>query len=97
MVPLTAIIISVFLPVYALYRKGKNRPVKRPYIYSCISFTACIIAMLQQLMTIKNRLFSVDIGGIEDTIQGVIVLSIGVLIVTLLVNLAFLAISYEEE
>ena len=96
MIPVFSIFLSLGLPLFALLQHGK-RPVKRPYIYSCISFLSCACGLMAEIFTIKRRLFAGDIGGIEDTIAAVIVICIVLICLTTIINLILLGISYEKE
>lgn len=97
MVPIISMTFMIFLPVFALNRVCKNKPVKRPYLYSCGSFAFCVWGIVSQIITIKRRLFNGDIGGIEDTIGAVLIISIMMLIAALIINTMLLAIAYEKE
>jgi len=96
MIPIFAIAFSLLLPAYAIHRSTGQKPVVRPYMYSCASFAFCCCGILQEIITIKRRLFSGDIGGIEDTIGGVIILCIVFIIAVVLINLALLGLSHEK-
>lgn len=96
MIPVVSILLALGLPVFALYRQGKGKTVRRPYLYSCASFVACACGILTEILTIKRRLFAGDIGGIEDTIAAVIVICIMLIVVTSVVNLILMGISYEK-
>ena len=96
MLPVVSILLSFGLPVFVLYRHGQEKPVARPYLYSCASFVACACGILTEILTIKRRLFAGDIGGIEDTIGAVIVICIMLIVVTSVVNLILMGISYEK-
>ena len=61
------------------------------------SFTAALIALCLEVVTIHRRVFSGDFGGIEDTIGAVLVICIGIIVVTVLLNLLALAAAYTEE
>ena len=50
-----------------------------------------------EIFTIKARTIAGDIGGIEDTIDSVIAICIGLLIFTVILNLLLLGISYEKD
>jgi len=97
MIPIVSIFVMIALPAFALYRNGRNLPVKRPYIYSCGSFAFCAWGIISQIITIKERLYSGDIGGIEDTIGAVILISIIMLVTAVLLNFIMLGISYEKD
>lgn len=97
MVPVLTPLIAILLPVIVIYRSYKERPVKRAYLYSVGSFTAALIALCLEVVTIRRRVFSGDFGGIEDTIGAVLVICIGLTVVTVLLNLLALAAAYAEE
>ena len=54
----------------------------------------CGAAMLKELYTVRRRLFAGDVGGIEDTIDAVLAICVVLLVVAVLLNLAFLGLSY---
>ena len=95
MIPLFAIIITISLPIFVIIR-NKKVPVRRPYIFSIGSFTFCTIGAIQELKTIKIRMVSSDIGGIEDTIGAVITICIILLVITVVLNFIALGVSYED-
>ena len=97
MVPIFSIFFMIALPAYVLHRAKSDRPIKRAYLYSIGSFSFCAFAMLEELFTIKRRLGAGDIGGIEDTIGGVIVLCIGILAIALILNFITLGLCYEND
>ncbi len=97
MIPIVSIFIMIALPAFALYKNGRGAPVKRTYIYSCGSFAFCAWGIISQIITIKNRLYSGDIGGIEDTIAAVILISIIMVVIAVLLNLVLLGLSCEKE
>lgn len=97
MVPVLTPLIAVLLPLIVIYRSYKDRPIKRAYLYSVGSFTAALIAVCLEVVTIRRRVFSGDFGGIEDTIGAVLVICIGITVVTVLLNLLALAAAYTEE
>ena len=96
MIPVIPALISLALAGFVLYRSGR-KPLKRPYLFSAGSFVACGWAMLQELGTVKHRVLAGDVGGIEDTIQAVIIICVVLLIVVALLNLAALALSYSPS
>ena len=95
MIPIISIIIAVTLPIMVIYGVEKQKNLRHPYLFSAGSFLFCGIGLIQQIITIRSRLNSGDIGGIEDTIGGVLVLSIGLLAITVFLNLIALWLSYE--
>lgn len=96
MVPIISILFAIGIPVFTIWKNGKKR-LKRPYLFSIGSFTFCAIAAIMELFTIKSRVTAGDIGGIEDTIDAVIAICIGLLIFTVILNLLLLGISYEKD
>lgn len=96
MIPLVSIFFSLALPVYAIWKANRAKPLRRPYLFSIGSFAFCTIAAIAELFTMKKRLLSGDIGGIEDTIDAVLEQCIGLLIFTLVLNLLALGLSYER-
>jgi len=89
------IIFAIGIPAFAIWKNGK-KPLKRPYLFSIVSFSFCAIAAIMEIFTIKARATAGDIGGIEDTIDVVIAICIGLLIFTVILNLLLLGISYEK-
>ena len=97
MIPIISIIISIGLPILAVCIGAKLGRIKFAYLYSIGSFTACAAGILAEILTIKRRLFAGDIGGIEDTINGVLVLCIVQLVITVALNLILLSTVYAEN
>ena len=95
MVPIVSIILALSLPVYAMHRQEK-KPLKRPYLFSVGSFVCCGWGIIEELFCVRQRLFAGDIGGIEDTIGAVLVICIGLLTATALVNLLLLGLLSEK-
>ena len=91
-----SIVLAVSLPIIAFIKNGKNS-LQRPWLFSVGSFAFCVIAAISELFAIKNRLLAGDIGGIGDTIDAVIVICIGLTVVTAILNLLLLGITYEKE
>ncbi len=96
MIPIISIVVAIGIPAFAIWKNGK-KPLKRPYLFSVISFTFCTRAAIMELFTIKARVTAGDIGGIEDTIGAVIATCIGLLVFTVILNLLLLGISYEKD
>lgn len=96
MVPIVSIVLALALPVYAMHRLEVNKPPKHPYLFSITSFVCCGWAIIAELFCVRQRLFSGDIGGIEDTIGAVLVICIGLLIATALLNLLLLGLLDER-
>ena len=97
MVPIVSIFLTIALPAVVICRTDRDRPLRRAYLYSIGSFVFCCVAMIQEILTIKRRLLAGDIGGIEDTIGAVILICVGLLAVTVLLNVLALGLSYEAS
>jgi len=97
MVPIISILLALGLPIYALRRSGRANPLRHPYLFSAGSFFFCGIAMIEELVTVRRRVFTGDVGGLEDTIDAVVLLCCILLGLTLLVNLLLLGLTYEER
>ena len=90
MIPSVSILLALSLPIVMILQNQKKR-LRRPYLYTVGSFTFCAIAMLEELLKIKQRLNAGDIAGIEDTIGAVLLLCTLLLAMTLLLNLLTLS------
>ena len=97
MIPFVQIILAIALPSFAIWTSSRSNPVKHPYIYSIGSFVCCAWGIIAELTTIKQRLFSGDIGGIEDTIDAVILISVVMTVVVVITNLFSLGLYFEKE
>lgn len=97
MIPVFSILFSFALPIFAMAKYRRDRPLKRPYFFSVASFVFCSVGIIAEIFTIKRRLLTGDIGGIEDTIGAVLMICIFLLVVTTALNLILLALSYEKE
>ena len=80
MIPIISIVVAIGIPAFAIWKNGK-KPLKRPYLFSVISFTFCTIAAIMELFTIG----------------AVIATCIGLLVFTVILNLLLLGISYEKD
>ena len=96
MIPIGFIFVMIALPVYVVWRTGKDRPLRHPYLFSVGSFLCCGGAMLRELYTIKRRLTAGDIGGIEDTIDAVLLICVVVLVIAVILNLLALGLAHER-
>lgn len=96
MVPVFSIIVTLMLPAVVIWKSGK-KPLRKPYLFSVGSFAFCGIALLQEILTIKRRLWAGDLSGLEDTIGAVLVICVVLLIGTALLNWFALALSYGNE
>jgi len=97
MVPVLYTVLSIAFPAILIIKYNKNKSVKRPYMYSVSSFGFMSMALIKEILTIKRRLLSGDIGGIEDTIDAVIIICVILIIVVLILNAVSLVLSYEKD
>ena len=96
MVPIISAAMALGLPLFALYREGK-KPLRRPYRFSLFSFLFCAAAELGELLVIKRRVLAHDFGGIEDTIDAVIIICAAVLVAAAVLNYILLRLCYGKE
>lgn len=96
MIPVFAGLLAVLLPALVLKNYGK-RPMKRPYLYVLGSFAACLAALCQEVLAIRQRCASGDISGIMDTIGAVVIICVGLSVVVLLLNWMALALICSNE
>lgn len=94
MIPVFCILLAWALPAFVLWRSGKGKPPRLPYLYPIGSFTACAAGMILELYTIRDRANAGDFGGIQDTIDAVLLLCFILLAGTVLLNLPAAAISF---
>ncbi len=93
MIPVFSILLALGLPIIGMRKSIKAQRLRRTYLFSAGSFVFCAIAIIMELYTIKRRLLSGDIGGIEDTIDASLSLCVTLLVLTtglnLMLSLAF--------
>ena len=97
MIPFFSAILCLGLPAFGLWRLQAGDAPKRPWLVAAGSMAFCGIAMVQELFTIKRRVFGGDVGGIQDTIDAVLTLCILLLVVVVLLDLIYLWLSFELE
>lgn len=97
MIPVFSIFFAFALPVFAIIKNRVKSPLRRPYLFSAASFVSCAVGIIAEIFSIKRRLLAGDIGGIEDTIDAVLIACVVLLVVTTLLNLFLLAFSYEKD
>lgn len=97
MIPVISILFAFALPLFAINKNQRGTALKRPYLFSAASFVFCAIGIIAEIFSIRRRLFSGDIGGIEDTIGAVLLICIVLLVVTTVLNLILLVFSYEKD
>ena len=95
MLPIFMPLIAVFLPIAVMLRMRK-KPVRRPWLYSLISFTACSATAWQEIQTLGLRAVHGDISGILDTWMAVLIICVILTIATLAVNFFLLWIAFEQ-
>lgn len=96
MLPILTPLLAVFLPLGALIwmQKRPERPLRRPWLFSLGSFAACSAAVCLELGVLGLRAERGDISGILDTWRAALAISVGLAVVTLLVNLLFLSAAF---
>jgi len=87
MIPVFSILLALGLPILGLRRAIKGQLLRHTYLFSIGSFIFCAVAIIMELYTIKRRLLSGDIGGIEDTIDATLSLCVTLLVLTVGLNL----------
>ena len=97
MIPIFTPLVAVLLPVFVLYRCYREKPLKKAYLYSVVSFASALTAVCLEVRTIGLRAAAGDFGGIEDTMTAVLIICIGIAVVTVLLNLLALAAAYGNE
>ena len=85
--------IAFCLPLHMILTK---HPVRRPWLYSVISFAAALGALCQEVWVFRQRALAGDFSGIGDTAGAVLALCVAIAAVTLLLNLIALGLSYED-
>lgn len=96
MLPVILPLTAFALPVMVICRNAK-RPVRRPWLYSVISFAAALGALCQEIWVFWHRAMAGDFAGICDTAGAVLALCVVVAALTLILNLAALGIRYMEN
>ena len=85
--------IAFCLPLHMILTK---HPVRRPWLYSVISFAAALGVLCHEIWVLWRRAMAGDFAGICDTAGAVLVLCVAIAAVTLLLNLIALGLSYED-
>lgn len=86
--------IAFCLPLHMILTK---RPVRRPWLYSVISFAAALGVLCHEIWVFWRRAMAGDFAGICDTAGAVLALCVVVAALTLILNLAALGIRYREN
>ena len=86
--------IAFCLPLHMILTK---HPVRRPWLYSVISFAAALGVLCHEIWVLWRRAMAGDFAGICDTAGAVLVLCVVVAALTLILNLAALGIRYREN
>lgn len=74
-----------------------RRRLRNPWLFSLGSFIFYAATVLDELFTIRRRVFSGDWGGIEDTIGAVLLITGALTIAVVLLNALSLGIWYIRE
>lgn len=85
------------LPLFAIWRHGKGNGIKHSQLFVAGSFACCAWGIISQLTTIKARLLAGDVGGIEDTIDAVIIMAVVLTAVTLIADVIALSLTGERD
>ena len=96
MAPIVSAAMAIGLPLFAFYREGK-KPLRRPYLFSLFSLLFCAASALGELFMIKRSVLAHDFGGIEDTIDAVILICVVLLIAAAVLNYILLRLCYGKE
>ncbi len=96
MIPVFSILLALGFPILAMREFIKAHRLRRTYLFSIGSFVFCAVAIVMELYTIKHRLLSGDIGGIEDTIDSVLSICVTLLVITTVLNL-MLSLAFGNE
>lgn len=97
MVLVFSILLAFGLPAFALWKTMKQKQLKHPYLFSVGSFAFCAWGIIAEILTMKQRLFAGDIGGIQDTIDAVIMICAVLVVITIILNVLLLGLTYEEQ
>jgi len=97
MIPIIQFILAIGLPAFAIWKSSRTRGVRYPYLYSLGSFACCAWGIISELTTIRSRLLAEDIGGISDTIDAVIIISIIMTVAAIIINAISLGITSSNE
>ncbi len=92
MIPVFSILLAFGLPILAMRECIKMHRLRRTYLFSIGSFVFCAVSIIMELYTIKRRLLSGDIGGIEDTIDAVLSMCVALLVITAVLNLMLIPV-----
>ncbi len=87
MIPIFSILLALGLPILGMRYYIKAQRPRHTYLFSIGSFIFCTVAIIMELYTIKRRLLSGDIGGIEDTIDAVLSMCVTLVVITAGLNL----------
>ena len=97
MFPIITPFVAFAMPAFVIWRVKSGKPLRYAFIYSIISFISCTCNCINQIFVFNRRIISGDFSGIEDTIGAVILICIGVLIFTVILNLVAMFFAYSEK
>ncbi len=95
MIPVMSIVLAIGFPAFALWR-NERKPISRPYLFSIASLVFCSTAIIMELFTIRRRALAGDLGGILDTIDAALMICIGLVVLTTIINLLLMGITSKE-
>lgn len=78
-------------------RRNERRGFRFLYLFSLGIFAFYASGIIAEMFIIRQSLFSREIGGIEDTIDAVLLISVILLIITMILNLLLLGAAYGKE
>ena len=96
MLPILFPVIAVVLPLLLIARAEK-RPPRRPWLYSLGSFASAMAALCQEVWVFHRRAEAGDVSGIMDTAGAVLAICVALALITCLLNLIALVLSYETD
>ncbi|MBR5382075.1 MAG: hypothetical protein IK136_05585 [Oscillospiraceae bacterium] len=96
MLPILFPVLALFLAVFVMHR-SRVKPLRHPYFFSAGSLACGFAAVIAQLFVVKRRVLSGDYGGIEDTIDAVILISVALALVVLLLNVIALGLAFWQK
>ena len=97
MIPLVQGLLALALPLFAIWRHGKGNGIRHPQLFVAGSFACCAWGIIAELTTIKARLLAGDVGGIEDTIDAVIIMAVVLTAVTVIADVIALSLTGGKD
>lgn len=97
MIPLIQALLALALPLFVIWKHDRGGGVRHPQLFAAGSFACCAWGIIAELTTIKARLLAGDVGGIEDTIDSVIIMAVVLTVVTVIANVIALSLTGEKD